>query len=108
MASKWSGAAPRELQVLFRGGTTSGLTDRQLLERFADRRDEMAEAAFAALVDRHGAMVWGVCQRLLRDPADVSDAFQATFLVLARRAGSIQVDNSVGPWLYGVGVRVAR
>src|SRR4051812_11193327 len=105
MASKRSGASLREFQSLFRGGAVSGMTDRQLLERFAEQRDE---AAFAGLIDRHGSMVWGVCRRVLCDPADVGDAFQATFLVLVRRAGSVRVGESLGPWLYGVSIRVAK
>src|SRR5262249_31242399 len=85
-----------------------GWTDGQLLERFADRRDEAAaEAAFAALVARHGAMVLRVCQHVLGDEHAAQDASQATFLVLARRAGSIARRDSVGSWLHGVALRVA-
>jgi RNA polymerase sigma factor (sigma-70 family) len=82
-----------------------GAPDRQLLERFVGGRDE---GAFTALVQRHGPMVVGVCRRLLREPHDIEDAFQATFLVLARKAGSIRQGESVGSWLHGVALHVAR
>jgi RNA polymerase sigma-70 factor (ECF subfamily) len=75
------------------------------LARFIGERDE---AAFAALMDRHGAMVLGVCRRLLRNGADVEDAFQATFLVLVRKAHSLAGTESLGPWLYGVACRTSR
>ncbi len=78
-------------------------TDAALLGRFADRRDE---AAFAVLVRRHGAMVFGVCRRLLATDQDAEDAFQATFLVLARKAGTA-APRDVGNWLYGVARRAA-
>src|SRR5438105_2247710 len=80
-----------------------GMIDWILLERFLTRREE---AAFAALVQRHGPMVLGVCRRMLRDAHHVEDAFQATFLILARKADSIQ-QNSLGSWLYQVAYRVA-
>ena len=84
------------LQTLFGVGTLSGLTDGQLLERFADGAwRDAAEAAFAALVERHGPMVLSVCQAVLGDRHDAEDAFQATFLVLARRAGSIRRRDAV-------------
>jgi RNA polymerase sigma factor (sigma-70 family) len=107
MGHRWLGSAMRDVAALFRDGGAAGLSDRELLARFAAQRDDAGEAAFAALVARHGPMVWGVCRRWLREPADVDDAFQATFLVLARRAGSIRVEHSLGPWLHGVSVRVA-
>jgi RNA polymerase sigma factor (sigma-70 family) len=75
-----------------------------LLERFAARRDE---GAFTALLKRHGPMVFGVCRRVLRHEQDAEDAFQATFLVLARKAGSRGWRVSVGAWLYAVAQRVA-
>ena len=101
-------AVLRHVHVLFGGGAAGGSSDGQLLERFRARRDENdAEAAFAVLVARHGPMVLGVCRRALRDPNDADDAFQATFLVLARKAGSVRVEGSLGRWLYGVSRRVA-
>jgi RNA polymerase sigma factor (sigma-70 family) len=82
-----------------------GPPDRLLLQRFAAGRDE---AAFADLVRRHGPMVLGTCRRLLRHEQDAEDAFQATWLVLARQAGDAGWGNSVGPWLYEVAYRLAR
>src|SRR5689334_12616661 len=82
----------------------AGPTDGQLLGSFVERRDEVA---FATLVRRHGPMVWGVCRRLLPNRADAEDAFQATFLVLVRKAGSVQPRELVGNWLYGVARQAA-
>src|SRR5262245_32631022 len=78
--------------------------DGHLLEQFTEHRDE---AAFEALLDRHGRMVLAVCRRLLADRHDAEDAFQSTFLVLARSARSIRKRPSVGSWLYGVACRVS-
>ncbi len=97
----------RDLQTLFDTGTSTGLSDGQLLERFGGGRDAAAESAFQALVQRHGPMVLRVCRNVLPDPNDVHDAFQATFLVLVRRCRSIRNRDSVGSWLYGVASRVA-
>ena len=94
----------RQLERLFTSGTATGLSEGQLLERFVTRQDE---AAFEALVARHGPMVLGVCRRMLRDPNDVDDAFQATFLVLVRKAGSLRRRDLLGNWLYGVAFKVA-
>ena len=73
----------------------------------SDSSNSRNEAAFEALLIRHGPMVLSVCRRLLRDPSDADDAFQAVFLVLVRKARSIRVDGSLGPWLYTVASRVA-
>src|SRR4051812_34185704 len=99
--------ALRDIRTLFGEGTAGALTDGQLLERFASRDGASAEAAFTILLERHGPMVWGVCRRLLADRHAAADAFQATFLVLVRRAKAVRVDDSLGRWLYGVSRRVA-
>jgi RNA polymerase sigma factor (sigma-70 family) len=80
------------------------VTDAQLLQRFIAERDE---AAFAALVRRHAAMVWGVCKRVLGHDQNAEDAFQATFMVLVRKAASIRPQSLLGNWLYGVANQVA-
>jgi RNA polymerase sigma factor (sigma-70 family) len=92
------------IQHLHQALAPPGLTDKQLLARFAAARDQ---GAFTALVRRHGAMVLGVCRRLLRHEQDVEDAFQATFLVLARKAGSTRWADAIAPWLYEVANRTA-
>ena len=108
MPSEKTATAHRQVRTLFEVGAVGTMTDGQLLELFTARRnDDIAEFAFEALVKRHGPMVMGVCRRILRDSHDSADAFQATFLVLARRAGGVRVDDSLGRWLYGVSRRVA-
>src|SRR5450631_3572378 len=80
------------------------MTDGELLTLCVNRRDD---SALAALVRRHAQMVWGVCQRLLRSHHDAEDAFQATFLVLVRKAASVVPREAVGNWLYGVAHQTA-
>ncbi len=92
------------LRGLAEDRAVSGLPDRELLRRLVAGRDE---AAFGAVVRRHGPAVLGVCRALLADPHDAEDAFQATFLVLARRARSIRATASLGSWLHGVAYRTA-
>ncbi len=92
------------VRELFESGPISGLGESQLLRRFVETGDEQA---FAALVARHGPMVFGVCRRALGQRADAEDAFQATFLILARKAASIRDGDRLGPWLHGVARRVA-
>jgi RNA polymerase sigma factor (sigma-70 family) len=109
MASGRSNAALNgQLETLCALGATGSLSDGQLLERFLahENRGE-AEAAFAALVDRHGPMVLGVCRQALPCSEDANDAFQATFLVLVQRARAIQGRGSVAGWLFGIARRVA-
>ncbi|OAI46950.1 hypothetical protein AYO44_01875 [Planctomycetaceae bacterium SCGC AG-212-F19] len=89
-------------QYLRRG--VPDVTDNQLIDGFVSRRDE---AAFTTLVQRHGPMVLGVCRQVLRNETAAEDAFQATFLVLARKAGSIRRGQAVGSWLYQVAHRLA-
>ncbi len=105
MASLGRGIVLRQVDRLFRDGTLTGLGDGQLLERYLTDRDE---EAFEALVDQHGPMVLGLCRRILRDPRDIEDAFQATFLVLVQKAPGIRDGNLLSKWLYGVAYRVAR
>ncbi len=94
-----------DVQRWFDQGTVAGMTDGELLGRFVLGRDEVA---FQAILARHGPTVLGVCRRWLHDPADVEDAFQATILILLRKASSIRDPQQLGPWLYGVAYRVAR
>jgi RNA polymerase sigma factor (sigma-70 family) len=86
-------------------GPSSGVDDRELLARFAEARDE---AAFAALLDRHGRLVWGVCRGLLPNDADAEDVFQATFVALFRGAAKIRQTRSLAPWLHATATRIAH
>ncbi len=97
------------LEGLFRFGTLGSLDDAELLGRFVDGgRGESAEAAFAAMVERHGPMVLGVCRRVLGNRHEAEDAFQATFLILARKARWIARPEQLASWLHGVALRTAR
>ena len=97
-------SVPQEMGRLFAEGTLTGLSDAELLRRFASERDA---AAFDTLVARHGPMVLGVCRGLLTDPNDAEDAFQATFLILVKKAGALRGPVALGGWLYLVARRVA-
>jgi RNA polymerase sigma factor (sigma-70 family) len=99
MATPPLGSVVRHLRRSLNGHGRAALTDDALLERFVRGRDE---AAFEALLHRHAPMVFGVCRRVLGNDADAEDAFQATFLVLVRKAGTIRPRGLVGNWLYGV------
>src|SRR6516165_7935056 len=92
MLDQWKGSHECEL-------------DSGFLRRFLVKRDE---DAFAALVRRHGPLVYGTCLRILGNRSDSDDAFQAVFFVLARRAHTLRLDRSIGPWLHGVALRVAK
>jgi RNA polymerase sigma factor (sigma-70 family) len=94
----------RRLRGLVGTADLGASSDGQLLQRFLHERDE---SAFATLLERHGALVRGVCRYLLTDPADQDDAFQATFLLLVRKAASVRRVESLGPWLHRVACRVA-
>jgi RNA polymerase sigma factor (sigma-70 family) len=97
-----------DLDALFRFGVVGGVSDEQLLERFAAQTESGSEIAFDAIVRRHGPMVMGVCRRLLGNHNDAEDAFQATFIVLAMRARAVRKRQSLGPWLHGVAARICK
>ena len=97
-----------DLATLYRVGTLGDWADDRLLDRFEGARDAEGEAAFETLVRRHGPMVRRVCRAILGDPHAADDAFQATFLVLAARSGSIRRREGIDGWLHGVALRIAR
>src|SRR5262249_41041822 len=99
------GIVLRRLREMVAAKEAHAVPDQQLLDRFVSNREEMA---FTALVRRHGPLVLGVCRRVLRHEHDAEDAFQATFLVLARKAASINKRASVSSWLYQVAYHVAN
>jgi RNA polymerase sigma factor (sigma-70 family) len=102
------GAAIRQLDLLIQAGSTTGMSDSELLDRFVSRDPGPSSAAFEALVRRHGPMVLATCRGVLRHEHDAEDAFQTTFLVLARRAGSLRSGDRLGPWLHRVALRASE
>lgn len=100
-------ASLRHLGTLFGGGSGLGMSDGQLLERFVTREGTRAERAFEILVERHGPMVQRVARSIVSDRDLADDAFQTVFVTLAKRARSLWVRDSIGPWLHAVTVRVA-
>jgi RNA polymerase sigma factor (sigma-70 family) len=104
MSNTVAGAVLRHLRKLAGVTDLCQHADRQLVRRFAVHHEQ---DAFAALMQRHGPMVWRVCRQVLRHTQDAEDAFQATFLVLARQVGSLRKPDSVGSWLHGIAYRVS-
>jgi RNA polymerase sigma factor (sigma-70 family) len=104
-------AVLRYLEALYGDGALGGCSDGQLLERLtatsASQRTTEIELAFAALLERHGAMVWRVCRAIALNEHDAEDAFQATFLVLIRKAKTLRVRQTLGPWLHAVASRIS-
>jgi RNA polymerase sigma factor (sigma-70 family) len=101
------GSLTQRFQALCTAGVEGPLTDGELLDRFLEPGNDHRDAAFRALMNRHGGMVFRVCFQALRDRHAAEDAFQATFLVLARRASSIRRRESLGSWLFGVAARAS-
>src|SRR5262245_6438788 len=108
MSGNSANEALRQIQELYGPGTSGALSGAELVERYLTRAGSGREDAFAVLVQRHGPMVLRVCRRILAGQADAEDAFQAVFLVLARKAGSIRRLDELKSWLYGVAVRTAK
>src|SRR5262245_63156024 len=105
MARPQTGLLLQHIQRLASRDAAAGRSDAELLRRFLGEGDE---AVFTALVQRHGAMVWQVCLSVLGQREDAEDVFQATFLVLARKAGSVRKPGSLAAWLHGVALCLAR
>jgi RNA polymerase sigma factor (sigma-70 family) len=101
------GAAIRQLDLLLQAGSMAGLSDAELLDRVISRDPGSSSVAFEALVRRHGPMVLATCRGVLHHEHDAEDAFQTTFLALARRAGSLRSGDRLGPWLHRVAVRAS-
>jgi RNA polymerase sigma factor (sigma-70 family) len=110
MISPETGDAGQPLETVWTAGTPASVSDAELLSRFVEARgrDATAETALRELVNRHAPLVWRVCRQILRREHDADDAFQATFLVLLRKARSIRVEGSLAPWLCGVAYRTAQ
>src|SRR5260370_21735207 len=104
MVTRQTNMSPKESRNVRSMSAAEALSDGDLVDRFINDRDE---AAFGALVERHAAMVLGVCRRVLRNVHDAEDAFQATYLVLVRKAATIRKKGSLASWLYGVAYHVA-
>ena len=107
MANLGSAAAKEGIYTLFQWGVMGNWSDSQLVAQFLTGQDG-SEAAFRVLIHRHGPMVLGVCRRVLGDEHAAEDAFQATFLVLVKKAGGLRDCNLLTNWLYGVALRVAN
>jgi RNA polymerase sigma factor (sigma-70 family) len=108
MATRRARGSWQSLDALFNSGALGSLNDGDLLECFRTGQRSSGQEAFRILVERHGPMVLGLCRSVVRDPHEAEDAFQATFLVLMRKSGSIRRRDTIGPWLHGVASRVAR
>jgi RNA polymerase sigma factor (sigma-70 family) len=98
----------RHYRALFESGSFCGLSDGELLSRFLTRDGESAELAFAVLVERHASAVLRICRAIVGNASDAEDAFQATFLVLATKAGRLTVRETLAPWLASVARRISR
>ena len=102
-----SASVLNQLATISQFGAVGNLSDSQLVQRFLTGRDGAQQAAFEALMERHGPMVLRICRQIVCNLDDAEDAFQATFLVLARKAGSMRKTESLASWLHGIALRVA-